>query len=268
MSVDISYPVYFSLAPSRVYCSKVCMFHTFNPNQHYSCSKSGVPSQKVKCTGWSCWKLVIRRRTSILLMLASTSHWIIKLEKLLHMEWNYQRAIQRSPSIPPHIYKPCMHETIRNNQTVGSLIERLFTVIGSISTQIVYGYWLRARLNTSDSFACPAFPCQTRHPAAAFSMEEAKFFSSTCICVSVLHAWSVVHMLHQCYMLQWCYMLHLCLYVTRSRGAFDMLHQSVFRWNCTLSPCVASIVMWEEELFGNKSFRCYILSFSVIKVLF
>ena len=184
MSVDISYPVYFSSAPSRIYCSKVCMFHTFNPNQHYSCSKSGVPSQKVKCTGWSCAKLVIRRRTSILLMLASTSHWIIKLEKLLHMEWNYQRAIQTSPSIPPHIYKPCMHETIRNNQTVGPLIERLFTVIGSISTQIVYGYWLGARLNMSDSFACPP-PLARRCCRLCPSIEEAKSLNSS-TCASVL----------------------------------------------------------------------------------
>ena len=121
------------------------------------------------------------------------------------MEWNYQRAIQTSPSIPPHIYKPCMHETIRNNQTVGSLIERVFTVIGSISTQIVYGYWLRARLNTSDSFACSAFPCQTRHVCNAFSKEEAKFFSSTCICVSVFNTRMRCFLYVTCYM---CYMLH------------------------------------------------------------
>ena len=158
---------YFTIAPSTIYCFEGCRFHTFNLISWITITlpqKLECPPKNVKCTGWSCAKLVIRSRAPPCTII-SASHWIIKLEKLqlLHMEWNYQRPIQTSPSLSTtqaslcSTYKPCIHEKCKKNNPKQSngwsaLILRLFTVIG-ISTQIVYGYWLRAGLNTSDSFA-------------------------------------------------------------------------------------------------------------------
>ena len=100
--------------------------------------KLECPPKNVKCTGWSCAKLVIRSWAPPC-TITSASHWIIKLEKLqlLHMEWNYQRPIQTSPSWSTTqaflyaIYNPCIHE--KQSETIKRLVSTYF--------EIIYGYW-------------------------------------------------------------------------------------------------------------------------------
>ena len=139
------------------------MFHTFNPNHHYSSSKSAGPPKNVKCIVWSCAKLVIRRRTSILLhaLLIELSNW-----KSCFFTWN---GIIKEPFkhlqlfLHIHISLACMEqsETIqRLDHLFRDCLRLLAVFLRRWSTVIGYELGLIRLIALP-----PAFPCQPPRPA-------------------------------------------------------------------------------------------------------